>query len=109
MKARLTLHPSSFLLHPFRNEVLMKTRRWKSAARAACLVLAITLAGDLAAAVGARASRAAGVSGGAVPARAAPRGAEGAGGPGVGGAGARGGHLRPLRAYRPLHDLGPRR
>jgi hypothetical protein len=36
----------------------MKTRRWKSAARAACLVLAITLAGHLAAAVGARTSRA---------------------------------------------------
>ncbi|HVF43698.1 MAG TPA: hypothetical protein VM936_11835 [Pyrinomonadaceae bacterium] len=37
----------------------MKTSRWKSAARAACLVFTLTLAGHLAAAVGARTSRAA--------------------------------------------------
>ena len=36
----------------------MKTRRWKSAARAAYLVFALALAGHLAAAVGARTSRA---------------------------------------------------
>ena len=37
----------------------MKTRRWKSAARAACFAVALTLAGHLAAAVGSRTSRAA--------------------------------------------------
>lgn len=41
----------------------MKTRRWKGAARAACLVFALMLAGHVAAAVGARTSRAAGSSG----------------------------------------------
>lgn len=37
----------------------MKTRSWKSAARAACLLFGLALAGHLAAAVGARTSRAA--------------------------------------------------
>lgn len=37
----------------------MKTRRWESAARAACFALALALAGHLAAAVGARTTRAA--------------------------------------------------
>ena len=37
----------------------MKTRRWKSAARAACFAVALMLAGHLAAAVGSRTSRAA--------------------------------------------------
>lgn len=38
----------------------MKTRRLKSAARAACFAVAVALAGHLAAAVGARGERAAG-------------------------------------------------
>lgn len=37
----------------------MKTRSWKSAARAACFVVGLALAGHLAAAVGAHTSRAA--------------------------------------------------
>lgn len=37
----------------------MKTRRWKSAARAACFIVAVAFAGHLAAAVGARTTRAA--------------------------------------------------
>lgn len=37
----------------------MKTRSWKGAARAACFVVALMLAGHLAAAVGARTTRAA--------------------------------------------------
>ena len=37
----------------------MKTRSWKSAARAACFMVALALAGHMAAAVGARTTRAA--------------------------------------------------
>src|ERR1700749_2760543 len=53
----LGLTASSFILPEC--EVAMKTWRWKSAARAACFVVALAFAGHLAAAVGARTSRAA--------------------------------------------------